>query len=77
MGQITIEVPQRIKRSYRITDKEFVQKLLKDLDDSGNSAEQPSAEDARDIRQAQKARAEYVRTGESATVAELREEFGL
>ena len=77
MGQITIEVPQRIKRSYRITDKEYVQKLLKDLENSDDSGKKSIAEDAADIKQARKARTEYQRTGESASVAELREEFGL
>ena len=77
MGQITIEVPQKIRRNYRITDKTFVQKLLKDLDDSAVAKTEISAEDASDIRQARKARTEYIRTGESATIAELREEFGL
>ena len=77
MGQITIEVPQKIERSYRITDKDFVRKLLKDLENSGDSVENSPAEDAAYIKQARKARAEYLRTGESSTIAELREEFAL
>ncbi len=77
MGQITIEVPQRIKRSYRITDKDYVRKLSKDLENSDDSPRESVAEDASDIKRARKARAEYQRTGETATVAELREEFGL
>ena len=77
MGQITIEVPQKIQRSYRITDKDFVQKLLKDLENSGDSVENLPAEDVADIKQSRKARAEYLRTGESSTIAELREEFAL
>jgi len=76
MGQITIEVPQKIKRSYRITDRDFVQKLLSDLEKS-DSTKAMSAEDITDVREAKKARAEYLKTGESSTVAELREEFGL
>ncbi|MCY7377086.1 MAG: hypothetical protein LH472_14090 [Pyrinomonadaceae bacterium] len=76
MGQITIEVPQRIKRSYKVSDKSFVQKLLKELDGSGDSVK-VSAEDIQDVKQARKARIEYQRTGESSTIAELREEFSL
>lgn len=77
MGQITIEVPQRINRSYRITDKDYVRKLLKDLENSDDPVKKSVAEDAADIERARKARAEYQRTGETATVAELRKEFGL
>ncbi len=77
MGQIIIEVPQKIQRGYRITDKDFVQKLLKDLENSGDSVENLPAEDVADIKQSRKARAEYLRTGESSTIAELREEFAL
>lgn len=77
MGQITIEVPQRINRNYRITDTEYVRKLLKELENSDDSANESIAEDASDIKRARKARAEYQRTGETTTVAELREEFGL
>ncbi|MDQ2747084.1 MAG: hypothetical protein M3T96_07490 [Acidobacteriota bacterium] len=76
MGQITIEVPQRIKRRYRISDKDFVQKLLKELDDSGDSVA-VTADDIQDVKQARKARIEYQRTGESSTIAEMREEFNL
>lgn len=77
MGQITIEVPQRIKRSYRITDRKYAQKLLADLENSDVSSESVYAEDLKDIRQAKKSLAEFERTGESFTVNELREELGL
>ncbi len=76
MGQITIQVPQKIKRSYRITDRDVVQKLLSDLEKS-DTAKALSAEDSADVRAAKKARTEYLKTGESSTVADLREEFGL
>lgn len=77
MGQITIEVPQRIKRSYRITDREYVKKLLADLENSDAPPENMSVEELKDIRAAKKSLAEFERTGESYTVNDLRGEFGL
>ena len=79
MGQITIEVPQRIKRNYRITDRDFAEKFLSDLEKFEGLAENKklSAEDVEDIKEAKKSLAEFRRTGESYSVNELREEFGL
>ena len=79
MGQITIEVPQRIKRNYRIADRDFAERFLLDLEKSEGLAENKklSAEDVEDIKEAKKSRAEFERTGESYKVSELREEFGL
>ncbi|HSK72867.1 MAG TPA: hypothetical protein VK892_14290 [Pyrinomonadaceae bacterium] len=33
MGQVTIEIPQNVNRSYQINDSEFGEKLLSDLED--------------------------------------------
>lgn len=33
MGQVTIEIPQNVHRSYQINDSEFGEKLLSDLED--------------------------------------------
>jgi chlorite dismutase len=33
MGQLVIEVPQNVNRSYRINDSEFGERLLNDLED--------------------------------------------
>lgn len=77
MGQITIEVPQKIRRKYRIADRDSAEKFLSDLEESKVLAksEKLSAEDAEDLREAIAARAEFERTGESYTIAELRAEF--
>lgn len=32
MGQITIEIPQRIKRTFRISDKKFAKQILSELE---------------------------------------------
>jgi hypothetical protein len=79
MGQITIEVPQRIKRSYRIRDRAAAEKLLADLEKSKTAAknEKLSAEDLEDIREARKALAEYERTGESYSFEEVRKKLNL
>jgi len=78
MGQITIEVPQKIQRNYRIADRDLAKKFLSALENSeGLEDEKLSAEDAADIRAAKKSLAEFRRTGESFSVNELREEFGL
>ncbi len=65
MGQITIEVPQRIKRNYRIADRAAAEKLLADLEKSKAEAknEKLSAEDLEDIREARKALREVEKYG--------------
>lgn len=78
MGQITIEVPQRIKRNYRIADPDLAKRFLSSLENSeGLENEKLSAEDAADLRAAKKSLAEFRRTGESYSVNDLREELGL
>lgn len=79
MGQVTIEVPQKIKRSYRITDRDLAKKFLSNLEKSEGLAKNKSssAQDLADIKAAEKSLAEFRRTGESYSVNELREEYGL
>jgi len=79
MGQITIEVPQKIKRNYRITDRNLAKKFLSNLEKSEGLAKNKSlsAEDLADIKAAEKSLREFRKIGESYTVAELREEFGV
>lgn len=79
MGQITIEVPQKVKRSYRIADREAAEKLLSELEKSKMAAKNKklSAEDLEDVKEAKKALAEYERSGESYTLAEMREQHNL
>lgn len=33
MGQVTIEIPQNINRTYRVNDSEFGEQLLSDLEE--------------------------------------------
>lgn len=33
MGQVTIEIPQNVNRSYQINDSEFGERLLQNLED--------------------------------------------
>lgn len=33
MGQVTIEIPQNVNRSYQINDSEFGEQLLQDLEE--------------------------------------------
>ena len=79
MGQITIEVPQKIKRNYRIADRDLARKFLSNLEKSEGLAKNKnlSAEDLADVKAAEESLVKFRKTGESYTVAELREEFGV
>lgn len=79
MGQITIEVPQEVKKSYQITDKNTAEAIITQLEKTvGQSTRTKlTEEDKADVRAAKRARAEYQRTGESYTVNELREKYDL
>ncbi len=37
MGQVVIEVPQNVYRSYHIDDSEFSEQLMRDLDENSSS----------------------------------------
>ncbi len=79
MGQITIEVPQKITRKYRITDRDLAKIFLSNLENSEGLEKNKnlSAEDIAEVKAVEKSLAEFRKTGESYTVAELREEFGV
>ncbi len=42
MGQVVIEIPQNVNRSFRVKDSEFGEKLLRDLEQNSNSVETPA-----------------------------------
>ena len=42
MGQVVIEIPQNVNRSFRVKDSEFGEKLLRDLEQNSNPAETPA-----------------------------------
>ncbi|MEO8072017.1 MAG: hypothetical protein ABI686_02110 [Acidobacteriota bacterium] len=59
MGQIIIDLPLRVKRHYKIDDVESANKLLDDLENTAQPAEdiaeKLTAEDLADIRAAERA----------------------
>ncbi len=88
MGQIIIDLPIRIKRRYRLDDPELTKTILRSLDDAATATVKTNsgiaahgikltAEDKADIRAARQAKKEYLRTGVSYSVDELRAEFNL
>lgn len=83
MGQIIIDLPSRIKRHYRLDNDELANAILESLEANAmplktNPARvRLTAEDKEDVRKALAAETEYLQTGESYSVQELREEFGL
>ncbi|MBA2735865.1 MAG: hypothetical protein H0U50_03650 [Pyrinomonadaceae bacterium] len=79
MGQIIIEIPNKINRRYRIENAEFAAEVIAKLETSAQRAKNPnlSTEDEADIRAGKKALAEFKKTGESYTVDEMRRELGV
>ncbi len=84
MGQIVIDIPTNAKRRYVLTDKARAAELLADLDESATRIKndeykltKQELEDIKDLRDAEKAMAEYRRTGISYSVDELRKEIGV
>ena len=39
MGQVTIEIPQNVNRTYRVDDSEFSRQLLQELEDFEKKSE--------------------------------------
>jgi len=60
MGQIIIELPNRINRRYRVDNREFADALINSLEIAAapvkNNPGKLTAEDAADIRAAKRAR---------------------
>lgn len=80
MGQIIIDLPNRITRRYRLDNKALAEAILASLEAEALPVENHSAlskEDVSDIRAARAARAEFLKTGEGYTVEALRVEFNL
>ena len=83
MGQIVIDIPNRANRRYNVEKAGDARKLLRILDGLLNSEAESSKltrqqiQDLRDGIRADLIVAEMRRTGESYSVEQLREEFGL
>ena len=84
MGQIVIDIPNQKKRRYVLADAGQAEELLKTLDQSAVriSGDMPKlsssqVEDLLDYVDGKAALDEMRATGQSHTVAELREEFGI
>ena len=84
MGQIVIDIPNRANRRYNVEKADDARKLLKVLDKLLHGVEgypakltRQQMQDLRDGMSADRILAEMQRTGESYSVEELREEFGL
>ena len=84
MGQIVIDIPNKKKRHYVITDANRANELLEDLDASTvrvknklSKATRQRLQDIRDGDAAMKSLEEYKRTGVSYSVDELRKKYGL
>lgn len=78
MGQIIIDLPSRIKRRFRLDDEKTAEAILKSLEDKGELVEKSnilSKEDLTDVKDALAAKKEYIETGESYSVEQLRQEF--
>lgn len=43
MGQVTIEIPQNVNRSYQVKDKAFGERLLRNLEEFEKKAEKKAA----------------------------------
>jgi hypothetical protein len=65
MGQIVINVPQRVKKEYDLSDRAAAKQIIEFLELEGLDAEQNpiSEEDARDICDAQRSLAHAKRHG--------------
>ncbi|HXG84631.1 MAG TPA: hypothetical protein VNI84_11445 [Pyrinomonadaceae bacterium] len=80
MGQIIIDLPTRIKRRYRLNNKDLANAIVASLEAEASivpDASKLTKEDISDIRAARAAKEEYTATGESFSVDELRAEFNL
>lgn len=85
MGQIVIDIPTKAKRRYVLTDKKRTAELLDSVDESavrvkGNSLtpkEIEKLEYDEDVRDIEKAMAEYRRTGKTYKWEDIEAEIGL
>jgi len=80
MGQIVIDIPNGANRRYIVEKADDARKLLLVLDEvlrDSSKLTRQQKEDLHDGIRADRILAEMRRTGESYSVDELREEFGL
>lgn len=82
MGQIVIDIPTKAKRRYVVTDKTKTAELLASLDASavrvkGEKASIEELEYIEDVRDIEKALAEYRRTGKTYRWEDIETEIGL
>ncbi len=82
MGQIVIDIPTKAKRRYVVTDKARTAELLASLDASavrvkGEKASLEELEYIEDVRDIEKALAEYRRTGKTYRWEDIEAEIGL
>ena len=80
MGQIVIDIPNRTNRRYNVEKADDARKLLRVLDEVLRDPAKLTRQQMQDLRdgiRATRILAEMRRTGESYSVEELREEFGL
>ena len=84
MGQIVIDIPNRANRRYNVEKADDARKLLRVLDELLPGVEGSSVkltgqqmQDLRDGMRATRILAEMRSTGETYSVEQLREEFGL
>ena len=82
MGQIVIDIPNKTNRRYNVESAADARALMKALDqllkenDLGKITKQ-QFQDLRDGLRAERILGQMKRTGESYSVEQLREEFGL
>ncbi len=76
MGQIIIEIPKRVIHRFRLDSKQAAD-LISYLEDTAEPITNNPAEDAKDISDAQKSLAEYLRTGKSFSWQSIKAELNL
>ena len=80
MGQIVIDIPNRANRRYNMERADDARELLRVLDEILRDPAKLTRQQMQDLRDGMRAKrvlAEMKRTGESYSVENLREEFGL
>ncbi len=82
MGQIVIDIPTKAKRRYVLTDKARTAELLINLEESAiriknNPLSVEELEYIEDVRDIEKALAEYRRTGKTYKWEDIEAEIGL
>ena len=82
MGQIVIDIPNRKTRRYVFTDAKRAEELLASLEKTAiriknDPASREELEYIEDVREVEKAMAEYKRTGKTHRLEDVKAELGL